>query len=953
MIAEFQYLRIADCTRFLESFNTATDIPALITITEKTLEEILPFEYSGLYLFDEQSQQLKLFVARGLSKKEQEVAESTAMQRHPGSVFKTGKSIYVPDVTQDKNNITTDSPRSFTVRTRLYLPIRSNGKVIGTFGVVSAKPYAFNQAEQELFEFICTLAGSVHFRIITENKRKIYEAESNKLSAIVKYTDNAVVVTDPDGKIEWINESFTKMTGYTLEECLGKIPGHFLQGSSSNHEVREKIRQALVRKEKIDITIVNYTKQGRPYDVFLQISPIFDEKGKHTHYVAIQRDVTFEVEAKKKLQEQKSKLSAIIDTLPDRLFTIDKAGNFRELTEKTYVETDPREANIPLRNIKDHLTEDQYQIQIKNVENTLAGIPCAPFLYETNRTGEKKFFETRMAKLDHQNTLAIVREITAQKLNELEKTRQANFNNIIAEMSVKMIDADPEEIHGLISHFISQLGSFFQSDSGFVYQLSKDGNEAINTHHFILDKNGQSHQGSEFTLSPETLESVLLSVKKNKPVIIQSRVTYKEHHTDQPSTVDSIVDVSIIALPIVVGKGIAGFYGFAANATRKVWTNNDQTLLMLSNEIISNAYSRLEWESKKNTFSKVFENASFGAIFVDKTNKINYVNRFASKTLCISESKLLMNTLFSDLFADPKLEKKFGFNAIKNSGVKRLFELEVVTGKKEKLTLLANAVAIHEHNQDETLVSYTFTDITERKAQEQETRQALDLVNEQNKRLLNFSYIVSHNIRSHASNILGISRILAEDPNEEMNAQFLNALVKSSENLDVTLRHLNELLNIQSKLKIKKENILLKEVIHRTREILSEDISKTNCIIHTDISEDLHIYSDKAYLDSILLNLITNAIKYRKKDHPPVIHITAKAEGENTVLRVEDNGSGIDLKKHGHQLFGMFKTFHGNREARGIGLFLIKNQIEAMGGSIAVLSAPGEGTTFTIELPIP
>jgi signal transduction histidine kinase len=115
----------------------------------------------------------------------------------------------------------------------------------------------------------------------------------------------------------------------------------------------------------------------------------------------------------------------------------------------------------------------------------------------------------------------------------------------------------------------------------------------------------------------------------------------------------------------------------------------------------------------------------------------------------------------------------------------------------------------------------------------------------------------------------------------------------------------------------------------------------------------LHIFSDKAYLDSILLNLITNAIKYRKKEHAPVIHISAKAEGENIVLRVIDNGSGIDLKKHGHQLFGMFKTFHGNREARGIGLFLIKNQIEAMGGSITVQSAPGEGTSFSIELPIP
>jgi len=104
-----------------------------------------------------------------------------------------------------------------------------------------------------------------------------------------------------------------------------------------------------------------------------------------------------------------------------------------------------------------------------------------------------------------------------------------------------------------------------------------------------------------------------------------------------------------------------------------------------------------------------------------------------------------------------------------------------------------------------------------------------------------------------------------------------------------------------------------------------------------------------AYLESILLNFTSNALKYRNPNVPLVITIESDIEVGKPILQVSDNGLGIDLIKYGEQIFGMYKTFHGNPNARGIGLFMTKNQVESLGGKISVESEPNKGTAFKIQ----
>ena len=239
-------------------------------------------------------------------------------------------------------------------------------------------------------------------------------------------------------------------------------------------------------------------------------------------------------------------------------------------------------------------------------------------------------------------------------------------------------------------------------------------------------------------------------------------------------------------------------------------------------------------------------------------------------------------------------------------------------------------------------------DITKAKMAELELNNTLHLVTEQNKRLLNFSYIVSHNLRSHTSNIQSISNLIESADTDEEREEMIQLLKSVSSVLNETMNNLNEVVTIQTNINLIIEPLNLNKYIVKTLDVLREQILKNDVIIKNEVNNDIEVKYNPAYLESILLNFISNAIRYGHPDRQTVIDLRSYQEEGKTVLEITDNGIGIDLEKNGEKLFGMYKTFTNHGEARGIGLFISKNQIDAMGGRVVVKSALGEGTTFKI-----
>ncbi len=239
-------------------------------------------------------------------------------------------------------------------------------------------------------------------------------------------------------------------------------------------------------------------------------------------------------------------------------------------------------------------------------------------------------------------------------------------------------------------------------------------------------------------------------------------------------------------------------------------------------------------------------------------------------------------------------------------------------------------------------------DITKIK-REEELQSLLEVTKDQNRRLKNFAHIVSHNLKSHSGNFeMLLDLYIQENPHVEEN-EIIQLFRKASHNLSDTILHLNDVVQINTTLDENLKPIQLKQIIDKVTRTVSAFAIESDVKISNNVKDNIEVLAIPAYLDSILLNFITNGIKYRSNKRESFIALSAVESDKYIELTIEDNGLGIDLEKHRSKLFGMYKTFHPNiSNSRGIGLFIAKNQIEAIGGDVDVESNIDCGTIFKI-----
>lgn len=239
-------------------------------------------------------------------------------------------------------------------------------------------------------------------------------------------------------------------------------------------------------------------------------------------------------------------------------------------------------------------------------------------------------------------------------------------------------------------------------------------------------------------------------------------------------------------------------------------------------------------------------------------------------------------------------------------------------------------------------------DITALKKKEDQLRNLINITSVQNKKLINFAHIVSHNLRSHSANFSMLLEFLINEDDEREKEHILKMLSQASDRLLETLDNLNEVIDINTNVNLEKSPLNLHDNIVKVQQSLSALLEKNQVEVINHVDKDLCVSACSSYLDSIIVNLLTNAVKYKSPERNPVITINAKKHDKYVVFSVSDNGLGIDLERYGGKIFGLYKTFHNNKDARGLGLYIIKNQIEAMGGSITAKSEVDKGTTFNV-----
>jgi PAS domain S-box-containing protein len=218
-----------------------------------------------------------------------------------------------------------------------------------------------------------------------------------------------------------------------------------------------------------------------------------------------------------------------------------------------------------------------------------------------------------------------------------------------------------------------------------------------------------------------------------------------------------------------------------------------------------------------------------------------------------------------------------------------------------------------------------------------------------NNDLKQFSFIISHNLNAPLSNLIGILSIINYETLDDHNASMLQLMRAATIQLKETIDDVAEILIIKNK-SLEIADIKLEEIINEAVSSLKNEINKIKPHIILKLYSPA-VRSNKTYLKSIFINLVSNALKYHSPERPLEITIASESiSDDRTEIRFSDNGLGIDMKRHKEKVFGLYQRFHENVEGKGIGLFLIKSQISALGGTIYIESEVEKGTTFVIHL---
>jgi len=488
---------------FASRLSSINNIDNLIDTVKDILEEVIEVDYSGLYLFDQESGSLRLYYAKGFTEVERSEAERTAHKRHPGLVFRSKKKIHIPDVSKDIDQSSWSSSRSFEINSRLYLPVMSLNEAVGTFGLASTKKNCFTEEHIAVLSFVCNLAGVVYSNINYLEKNKKAVVKERNLSEEITKTNNELKKTftklekehnkltgtlnklkETKDKFRMLSESTfeaiffsekgictnqnataEKLFGYTLDDAVGKNAIDWI-----HPEYHKKVIDNIKSGYDKPYEAVALRKDGSTFPCEIQGSmKVF--KG-NTFRVTALRDITSRkaVETAKKQSEERYR--ALINNAHESIISIDGNGKFILLNKtaaaylggvpedfigKTLWDAFPRVvANTRMANIKKIIQSgkprtEELPISFHDKKNCFltSTTPIksdsgdmSVLIIATDITEQKLMAE---ALRENEEKYKIISQSTLDIISVLQKDGKINFIN---DSVMKILGWSPEEMTG-------------------------------------------------------------------------------------------------------------------------------------------------------------------------------------------------------------------------------------------------------------------------------------------------------------------------------------------------------------------------------------------------------------------------------------------------------------------------------------------------------------------------
>jgi len=718
-------------------------------------------------------------------------------------------------------------------------------------------------------------------------------------------------------KVTRVNQKFLEHYGATTEQLIGYS---ILDFFGTDIEQAKNTAKAFFEGGE-HLKAITYEKKVDGSDIIIEgeYSAFYNENGYMTGFWGIQDEVTEKIIKKEKLQAYQNLLEESFRVAKMGGWEVDMNTGVLSWTKSSYEIFELTENYVPsMDNIYRLVAfeEDRKVIKSKIKTSLITGDRFDFDVRVLTGKGNIKWVSLSWVPVlengVYRKVFGIFKDINEEKTKELLfKESQIKFKTIL------------ESTPGII---------FVLDRKGFILFISKNVSNSLG---YIPEK----------VLKKQMLSYVLKDDQENIKDIFRDIVKNKVQRETLPHRVKRVdgtyrwMNTSMAPLLDEVGD-VEAVLGIAMDITELKETKDALEKTSRQAEQL-NIYYRT-----------ILENQNIYVIKLDEKNRIVFANILflkdfwgeyvpekpsIRKFLDVEDGDVFFNTLESLRRGELKEE-----NLI----------LEIHSYNKDFKRYIQWSLQYYIDNYtEERVIMCIGYDVTELVQSHENTKELLKITEEQNARLRNIAYIISHNIRSHWANMHGIMNILNTTSDVKEKENYLEIIDRAIDNLGITIEDLNNILNIRKELAPPKESVILKDEINLVKETLIHDIVEAGAIIELYMAHNLKLNVVKSYLTSIILNLITNSIKYRSLERPLKVEIHAFKKDGKVVIRHIDNGLGFDMEQVKKKIFGLYKTFHQHPKGRGLGLYIVKTQLETMGGTISVESQPNVGTAFTIVLP--
>ncbi len=747
---------------------------------------------------------------------------------------------------------------------------------------------------------------------------KASEEKLKVLSQIAEDNINGVVISDKKGKITWVNKSFTEMTGYSLEESIGKKPGHLLQGPETDKTTVEYLRKQIQNGESFNTEIINYSKNGNKYWLRVQGQPIKNEKGELTGFFALEEDITKDKESEQRFRQ-------VLENIGDNVWEHD----FR--TGKTYFS---KSENEFLGYTTDELSDNEQLWWNSVYKDDLHFLIENDKKYKSGKADSHNL-EYRIIDKDGGIKWVLDRGVVIEKGRDGNPLRITGTHTDITEMKLaeQRLEEQRKFYEDILNNMPADIAVFNPQHEYLFINPKAIKDETLRK--WMIGKKDEdfcAYRDLPLTIAEKRREIFNQIVQNKTNLEWEEKVLSKE------------------------GREL-----YLLRRMLPVMDKNNEVMLVIGYGLDITERKNAEQAIKANEekYRGIIANMNLGLMEIDTKGKISFANQTLLKMTALSETEIIGYDGMRFL-AEESLEEVEQRMNIRAKGISEAYEVQTNIADKKGWWFVSSTP---KYSGDGEYVGSIVIclDIANQKKLEKELINSREQAEQFARAKEIFLANMSHEIRTPMNAIMGMGNQLAKTNLSGQQNFYLSTINTAAENLLVIINDILDFSKIEAgKLSLEKIGFEPKKVIRNAIQVLmhkaeEKGLTLTNSFCDSRLASVL--IGDPYRLNQVLLNLMSNAIKFTENGSVDIIcEVIDETENTQTILaKVIDTGIGMD-KGFVEKLFDKFSQEYESVSRKyggtGLGMSICKELIGLMGGKIEVVSLKGKGTTvsFTIEL---